>query len=114
MKRNSKLKLAIPSESSSETIGFRFKGEPRRILDERAVIFDCGPHEYARQLVMEKLMEGDERQQLIDAVSALRSQVVELRQEFAHAVQVILVSAGKISAEQSEAWVQANFNQPLP
>lgn len=100
-----------PQKEGSSTIGFRLDGDTRRVLEERAAAFGRGPHDLARQYVLEALMAAEERQQLREAVTVLGKQVAELREEFAHAVQTLLVSAGKVNPEQAEAWVQENFNR---
>jgi hypothetical protein len=96
---------------ASATIGFRLDDNAKRILEERAALFDRSPHDLARQYVIESLMAGEEREQLRQVVSALQVQVAELRAEFAHAVRALLVSAGKVNPEHAEAWVEENFKQ---
>ena len=109
MKRKARAGTGDLTEGPSPTVGFRLDPDARRALDERAALFERSPHELARQLVLEKLLEGEDRQQLIETLSSLQSEIAELRAEFAHAVQVMLVSAGKINPEQAEAFVQQNF-----
>lgn len=99
------------TEATPGTIGFRLDPEARRVLEERAEMFEQSPHALARQYVLEALSAGDDRQHLQETVSALEAQIAELREEFAHAVQVLLVSAGKINGEHAEAWVAENFNR---
>ena len=101
----------MTAESGSGTIGFRLDPEARGAFEARASAFEISPGMLAKMYVLEALMASEERQQLRERVSALEADVAELRKEFAHAVQVLLVSAGKVQPEYAEAWVAENFNR---
>jgi len=82
----------------------------RNVLEARAEMAGVSPHELGRIYVVEGLLAAEERQRLREEVSALQSQIKEIRREMAHAVQTLLVSAGQIEPAQAEEWVQENFN----
>lgn len=111
MKNGLNASSAGANDNASATIGFRLDSDARKVLAKRAALFERSPHDLARQYVLQALLEGEEREQMREALSLLQEQVAELRSEFAHAVQVLLVSAGKIKPEDAEAWVAANFNR---
>lgn len=94
----------------SPLVTFRLADEPLAALDERAALLSLGRNELARKYVLEGLLAAQEREQLHGAIEGLQSVVRELRREFSHAVQTLLVSAGRIEPEQAEAWIQENFN----
>lgn len=110
MARKAKSTL-LPEPDPTSTIGFRLDASAREVLEQRAKIFGLSPHALARQYVIESLAANDERQALHRAIAALQALVSELRSELAHALQVLLVSAGKVTPEQSEKYVKENFNR---
>jgi hypothetical protein len=107
MKRISQIDQAV---KKSETVGFRLDDESRQVLEERAKLYEVSPHVLARQYVLESLLANQERQQLWEAVKALREEIRELRKSHARGIQVLLVSGGKVEPKVAEKYVAENFN----
>jgi len=106
-----KQKKKAPGESAAATIGFRLDPTSREALDQRAELFEISSHALARFYVLNALLQDDSDQRALQAdVTHLKKEMSKLRAEFAHAVHVMLVSAGKISPEQAERSVTENFN----
>jgi hypothetical protein len=100
------------SEAPSATIGFRLDESSRDVLKTRANLFGVSIHALARQYVIEALVAQDEKPQIHQALLTISAEVKNLRGDFAHAVQTLLVSAGQIEPQQAEEWVQQNFSIP--
>ena len=91
------------------TIGFRLDDEHKMVLFQRARLLKMSVHDLARHYVIQALHEGDERQQIISAVVALRDEIREARKDVAVSTQELLISAGKGTLSQAREWVKENL-----
>jgi hypothetical protein len=97
---------------STPTIGFRLEESQRKTLAARAKSVGLSPHNLAKLYVIERLAGGDEKQSkqsLTDAVHATSEQLHTFREDFAYAVQALLMSAGSLDKEVAKRWVEENL-----
>jgi len=90
-------------------ITFRLEAELCRPLVQRAVALGVSPHELARHYVLAVLQEPAERTALLQALGHLGEQVTGSREDIALAVEALLASAGKVTAEEARAYVLEHF-----
>jgi|SRR6185437_1839547 len=96
-------------KNTHATIGFRIGEDHGRVLFDRAAALKMSVHELARQYVIQMLHEADEREQLIQAVVALRDELLEARKDIAIATQEMLVSGGRATITEAKTWVKENL-----
>ena len=96
------------------TIGFRLDVDGRKALQARANEAGVSPHVIARAIVEQVLETGGSLAELIAIyreVVELRREVSELRIAFSTATAVLLVSAGRTTAEAAKEWVEKNLHK---
>ncbi|MHC1763397.1 MAG: hypothetical protein AB9869_03680 [Verrucomicrobiia bacterium] len=92
-----------------ETVGFRLELQYRMILGERAAKLGVSAHDLAKLYVTERILEAQEREALRVAVKATNEDLQTLREDLAYAVKALLSSAGKLTKDQSKAWVEEHI-----
>ena len=110
--------LAMPSKKSvtpkpaksrakTKVVGFRLNGELERRLAQMAAAAGKRVGNYVLELVLDKMSGGEESQG--QELEAMREELEMFREDFATAMEAVLVvasSTGKpLSAEQARRWV---------
>lgn len=104
MKSRNNLVPLVPRQ-----IGFRLDEQAAQNLYEEALKYGYSPHELARQIVTDFLADG-ERQRLRADFSALKEQVLQMREDLKEAVIAVLCDAGKIeNPSLARQWVSEKF-----
>ncbi len=101
------LKAPASKPASSEPTAFRLDPDDLAELKARAARLGVSHHQLARHYVEISLHGSDEP--LRKAMAAWQASVQLLRQDLALAVESLLISAGKASAEQARAYVKDTF-----
>lgn len=91
------------------TVGFRLDDKSRRVLGERAARLGVSPHELAKDYVLDKLSEKEERAFLQMALQDLLGVCQQLRGDIATTAEAILIAAGKVDAKEAREWVERTF-----
>lgn len=110
MKRKPKLPRRSPPTPS--TIGFRLDEALATTLVERASALRVSPHDLARNYVVERLSKDEDLKSVLEAIRVTADDLQEFREDFAHAVQALLMSAGTIKKDVAKAWVEENLLRP--
>ena len=97
-------------KARSKTISFRLQAEEEELLSTRAGRFGVSKHDLSRLYVLEMLGQGEERQVLREAVTALNNEISSLRKDVSLSAQALLSSAGKVSEEKARKWAEENLN----
>lgn len=92
------------------TVGFRLDGYYLTLLEKGAATFGISVHEYARQRLLE-LLDRQEEAHLLAEMSEVRGGVVELREDIARTLEVILVNVTKGDSSKIRAWVDSNLRR---
>lgn len=102
--------LSPPSELVlPEMIGFRLDEEHARLLVERAVEQKVSPGELARACVIEMMHRAEALAELNRALVRLKDGIDQSAARHALGIEALLVSAGKVEAEEALKWVDANL-----
>jgi hypothetical protein len=99
------------TRTKSQTTGFRLDPEFLEALKGRAEILNVSTHDLARQYVMERLMEEDEKGATLNALEVVHKQLLELRSDIALAAEAILISGGACEEDEARKWVQENLER---
>lgn len=106
----SNIQPVVPITSiAPATVGFRLDDKSRRVLGERAARLGVSPHELAKEYVLEKLSEKEERALLRMALNDLFAVNQQLRGDIATTAEAILISAGKVDEKEAREWVERTF-----
>lgn len=100
-------KAPASKPASSEPTAFRLDPDDLAELKARAARLGVSHHQLARYYVEIGLHGSDEP--LRKTMAAWQASVQLLRRDLAMAVESLLISAGKATAEQARAYVDANF-----
>jgi hypothetical protein len=95
------------------TVGFRLDEKSRRLLGKRSARLGVSPHELAKDYVLERLNEQEERELLRMALNDLFVVNQQLRGDIATTAEAILIAAGKVDEKEAREWVERTF-RPLP
>ena len=95
----------------ARTVGFRLGESHRAELESRARKSGSTPGELARQFVVETLEGDQEVERLRMKVSAVESELGNLRKDLSVSVQALLVATGRVTAEQAREWVKQNLEK---
>lgn len=93
----------------SSTIAFRLPGEHLRALNRHALALGRSPHQLARELVEQALIEAEECGEIGSPLSIVRLGLRLLREDMATMAKALLIKAGKVDPERADAWVRENF-----
>ena len=81
-------------------------------LVQRATRLRVSPHDIARELVAQALQQPHDLEELKRAVLVLHETLNHLRTDVASTAEVLLVTAGKRSAEEAYRWVEQTLVRP--
>jgi hypothetical protein len=112
-----------PPSPQPGTIGFRLEKEYREVLAKRAECMNRSIHDLAKSYVQEMLHQGEEREDLREALVMmsenhlrLQEQIIELQKAFIKirnqlvvGIEGILVSVGHEDPEDAHNWIVSNF-----
>ena len=110
MPRQRKL-IAESKANDNPTVGFRLEPDLRQVLGERAGLIGVSVHDLAKLYVTERLFEEQERIALHEAVKVLHKNMEDFRFDFLHAVRALLTSAGKVSKDRADQWVNESLDR---
>lgn len=100
-----------PDGADKSTVGFRLDKVSTQTLRDRAAALGISHHELARNYVSQMLNEAGDRKALRAKSESMHQEIAELREDFALAVETLLVMAGKAKKEDAQAWVAGNFRR---
>lgn len=104
----------LTPELAPETVGFRLNTEDRKLLQAHALQAGVSAHDLARTFVEQVLKSGGSITALLalhEEITALRDELSTLRRDIAVSTAVLLVSAGRTSAETARSWVEKNLRE---
>lgn len=100
----------LTGPSSPATVGFRLLDEAdKKELAKRSLKAGVTVHELARAYVIDALHSKEEIPELRAAILSLHSQLVEMRRDFAVAVEMLLLTIGEDSKEDIKMWIEKNL-----
>lgn len=145
---------STPNGKNSKTTGFRLPPDAQKLLLARAKGLEVSHHALAREYVESVLTEPVQRAAMHSAITELRHEFIELREnvsslvnelrtlnsvivgdtrnlatasqenvkrlylqirelrsDFALIAETLLVSAGKVTEENAQEWIKANFTE---
>ena len=91
---------------------FRLDSDNVQELSARAEKLGVSIHQLARHYTLEALGEKEKRRLEQQAIYALQQEIATLREDLTLCVEVLLVSAGKVSENDARDWVRENFEKP--
>jgi hypothetical protein len=114
MKADSSHPAQPPSATTPKTVCFRLDPASRRQLATRAATLKMGPHDLARQYVMERLQQvtiqpAGAPAEFLRGLTAIYEQIREARVDVALGVEVLLSRAGQITEAEARAWAKENY-----
>jgi hypothetical protein len=101
-------KQASPGKPPPGIISFRLATPLAESLAAAAAKGGVGPHELARQVVVNWLLEN-EAAETAEALLALRAEIDKLREDLKLAVTALLCDAGKLDVTDAEDWVNTHL-----
>jgi hypothetical protein len=97
-----------PGKEPPRIISFRLATPLAESLAAAAARAGIGPHELARQVVANWLLDNDGAD-TAEALVALRAEIDKLREDLKLAVTALLCDAGKLDVSDAEDWVNAHL-----
>jgi hypothetical protein len=97
----------------SDTVSFRVGTDLFPVLEQRARSANVSVHIMARQLVLDALAgeaEADRLKAIASAVSELKDETAQGRQDFRRIAEVLLVIVGKKDPQDVRAWLEAKIS----
>ena len=110
-RRRSRRGPALPARLPT-IITFRVDEATAQALVQRATRLRVSPHDIARELVAQVLQLPHDLEELKRAVLVLHETLNHLRTDVASTAEVLLVTAGKRSAEEAYRWVEQTLVRP--
>jgi hypothetical protein len=101
-------KRVDPGKPPPRIISFRLATPLAESLAAAAAKGGIGPHELARQVVVNWLLEN-EGAETAEALLTLRAEIDKLREDLKLAVTALLCDAGKLDVTDAEDWVNAHL-----
>lgn len=105
-----------PPMTETKVISFRVDERHHTLLAEHATTAGQSVGELARQLVLEGLLAAQVTAALeqsllatLEEVKSLRGALRELQGDLATGFKAVLVTAGKVPAEDADAWIYSNL-----
>ena len=92
-----------------KVISFRPAADQALALVEHARSKKLTPHALAHEMVIRSLQNADGLEEVSGHMQKLQHQLFELREELALVSEALLVSAGKLSKEAAQSWVDDNI-----
>ncbi len=89
------------SASAKKNIGFRLDATLHKTLNTRAATADVSPHELARQYVLDRLHEGEERAETHQEIKAVTDEVAQLRDDLTVAIEGIAATFSRDAQQQA-------------
>lgn len=104
--------MARKTKQTTTPISFRLSDDKERRLNALAFADGLSSGEYARELVLTKIDEGE----IINhEVQQLRAEFHTFRSDFALAIEALLVASSNkqpLTAEQARQWVEERIRRP--
>jgi len=98
------------AEDATPTVAFRVPQTVFALLEKEGKELGMTAQAYARRLVILTLNDA-ERLHLKDAMTELQGEVRRQREDFAKAVEALLVDAGKVEPEDASDWVLEHLRE---
>jgi capsid portal protein len=105
-------KVLTPAKAkdATPTVAFRVPQTVFHLLEKEGAAIGMTAQAYARRLVILTLNDA-ERLNLKDAMLELQGEVRRQREDFAKAVEALLVDAGKVEPEDAADWVLEHLQE---
>jgi len=108
--KDSTKRTPVKRKRETYTIGFRVDNYYLALLEKGAAAYGISVHEYARQRLTE-LLDHQEETQILESISAVKSDVADLREDVARSLEVILVNITKGEPSKIRAWISENLRR---